>query len=144
MARKPHAGVTEQRKANLHRMEDAQVLFDGSRWRGAMYLAGYAVECRLKYKLMRRWKCFNLEELEATLAGKGIAETAFTHNLGRLIRAAGGWDRLRANGAMWTEFGEANEWQPAWRYNPDMASREVAQTLLDAAQRLIDWIENNL
>jgi hypothetical protein len=144
MARKPHSGISEQYKASLHRMEDARVLFAGRRWRGAMYLAGYAVECRLKYKLMRQWKCFSLEELDQKLAAKGVVETAFTHNLAQLIVRAGGWGRLRANNAMWAAFGDVNEWQPAWRYDSSPASREVAGTFLESSQRLVDWIENNL
>jgi hypothetical protein len=46
-------GISEQAKAGKHRLDDAHVLFNGARWRGAMYLAGYAIECRLKTKLMR-------------------------------------------------------------------------------------------
>jgi len=93
MARKQHSGVTDQRKASIHRMEDAQVLFRGRRWRGAMYLAGYAVECRLKYKLMQKWNCFTLEELEKRLASRGVSQSLFTHNLDTLLKLAGGRDR---------------------------------------------------
>ncbi len=40
-------GVSEQEKAGKHRMQDARVLLNAGRWRGAMYLAGYSVECLL-------------------------------------------------------------------------------------------------
>ncbi|MEO6807866.1 MAG: hypothetical protein ABI353_01995 [Isosphaeraceae bacterium] len=43
-------GVSEQEKAGKHRLEDAKALFDVGRWRGSMYLAGYAVECMLEDK----------------------------------------------------------------------------------------------
>ncbi len=144
MARKPHSGVTDQYKASLHRMEDARVLFAGRRWRGAMYLAGYAVECRLKYKMMRQWKCFNLEELGARLAAKGVVEAVFTHNLRQLLNISGGKDRLRDNNPTWRAFDLVNQWQPAWRYNPSPASRETAQLFLDAAQQVVEWVQNNL
>ena len=37
-------GVSEQSKAGKHRMDDARALFDAIRWRGAMYMSGYAIE----------------------------------------------------------------------------------------------------
>ena len=46
-------GVSEQGKAGKHRMDDARALLNAVRWRGAMYMAGYSVECLLKTKLMR-------------------------------------------------------------------------------------------
>jgi hypothetical protein len=101
MARKKHSGITEQRKAGLHRLEDAKVLLDGKRWRGAMYMAGYAVECALKYKLMRQWNCRTLDSLERKLREKGFRERMFIHSLDPLLRLSGGQDRLRAN-RRWT------------------------------------------
>jgi HEPN domain-containing protein len=125
-------------------MQDAQVLFDNGRWRGAMYLAGYAVECRLKYKLMRRWKCFNLEELEARLARRGIREQVITHNLDELLRLAGGRERLRDNGPQWSAFSFVNLWHPAWRYSADPAKEDTASRFLTAVTDLLRWIDNHL
>ena len=36
------------------RVADAQILLNGKRWPAAYYLAGYAVECRLKACIVRR------------------------------------------------------------------------------------------
>ncbi|HQU42571.1 MAG TPA: hypothetical protein PK867_07145 [Pirellulales bacterium] len=55
------SGVSEQAKAAKHRMDDARALFNATRWRGAMYLAGYSLECLLKVKLARDF----LEAVEA-------------------------------------------------------------------------------
>ena len=63
-----HAGLTEMRKAAIHRREDAKTLRDGRRWRGAMYMMGYSVECSIKARLMERFTSPNLEELEAELS----------------------------------------------------------------------------
>ena len=52
MARRPSNGVSEQAKAGKHRMDDARALLEARRWRGAMYMAGYSIEGRLKSKLM--------------------------------------------------------------------------------------------
>ena len=86
MVRKRHSGVTEQRRASLQRLKDARVLLAGNRWHGAMYMAGYAVECLLKFKLMRQWNCRNLVELETELGKKGGGPKVFTHNLEELLR----------------------------------------------------------
>jgi len=72
MMRDPYYGVSEQRKAGKHRLEDAQALLNKSRWRGAMYMAGYAIECLLKTKLMRMFDCRHLRELEEELQTRGL------------------------------------------------------------------------
>lgn len=143
MARKQYAGITEQRKASLHRLADAEALFQKERWRGAMYLAGYAVECRLKYQLMRKWKCFTLEELEATLARKGVGLNPFTHNLDSLLKSLGCRERLRLDQPKWTAFTKVNRWRPAWRYSAHLASRDAASIFLSAVRDVIRWVENN-
>jgi HEPN domain-containing protein len=145
MPRREHAGLSEQRKASLHRLEDAQVLFNGGRWRGAMYMAGYAVECRLKYTLMRQWKCFTLIELEKRLDSRGLHQSLFTHNLETLLKVARGWQRLKQNFTLWTKFFNLiNQWKPAWRYDPDPASRDEAEDFLTTTKEFLQWVENNL
>lgn len=65
-------GVSEQGKAGKHRMDDARALLNAVRWRGAMYMAGYSIECLLKTKLMRMFDCRHLRELEEELQRRGI------------------------------------------------------------------------
>jgi HEPN domain-containing protein len=67
MARDLFRGISDQEKASKHRMTDAEALFAERRWRGAMYLAGYAVECLLKARLMRMFGCRHLDDLEDEL-----------------------------------------------------------------------------
>ncbi len=57
MTRDLFYGVTEQGKVGKHRMDDARVLLNAARWRGATYMAGYSIECLLKTKLMRMFDC---------------------------------------------------------------------------------------
>ena len=45
-------GISELARASRHRFADARALLREARWQGAMYIAGYAVECLLKTKLM--------------------------------------------------------------------------------------------
>lgn len=147
MLRELYYGVTEQAKAGKHRLDDARALLNAVRWRGAMYLAGYAVECLLKTKLMRRFDCRHLRELEEELQRRGTLPaqaTVFTHQLEVLLRLANGLDRLRQNEEHWRLFNMVNRWVPAWRYAADLSNRADAEDFLEAVERVSHWIENNL
>ena len=147
MAKAAHHGLSEQSKAVKHRRDDAQVLFDGGRWRGAMYLAGYCIECLLKAKLMRMFRCRQLHELEQTLQRRGIltaSGTVFTHQLETLFVLTGGWNRLRNDPDLWRVFQHVNRWMPAWRYTADLSSRQEASRFLEAVDEVRNWIENNI
>ena len=60
------------------RLEDAAVLLERKRYAGAIYLAGYSVECLLKWAITRRHEYIylpaNLEihDLDALLSGAGL------------------------------------------------------------------------
>ena len=56
-----YGGISEISKAVGHRLIDAEVLLSNRRWRASMYMAGYAVECRLKTKLMKKYDCDHLK-----------------------------------------------------------------------------------
>ncbi|QTA85407.1 HEPN domain-containing protein [Desulfonema magnum] len=128
-------------------MDDAQALFNAGRWRGAMYMAGYAVECLLKTKLMRIYNCRNLHELEDELQRRGVLThntTVFTHHLELLFRLTQGFDRLRQNRTLWPEFNIINSWVPAWRYTVNLSNRKDAEDFLEAVGNIMRWIENNV
>ena len=79
-----HDSIREQASASRQRLEDARVLLRASRWRGSMYIAGYAVECLLKTKLMPIYDCKNLRELDDVLQKRfvlPVGSTTFTHQV---------------------------------------------------------------
>jgi len=140
-------GVSEQAKAGKHRMDDALALLNAVRWRGAMYLAGYSIECLLKTKLMRMFDCRHLRELEEELQRRGILSaqaSIFTHQLELLLRLAKGLERLRQNEGHWRLFNMVNRWVPAWRYTADLSNRDDAEDFLAAVGKVSQWIENNI
>jgi HEPN domain-containing protein len=140
-------GVSDQGKAGKHRMDDARALFNAVRWRGAMYLAGYSIECLLKTKLARMFDCRHLRELEEELQRRGALptpSTIFTHQLEVLLRFTQGLDRLRQNELLWRLFNIGNRWVPAWRYSADLSKREDAEDFLEAVESVAHWIENNV
>lgn len=147
MARETHHGVSEQSKASRHRRDDAQVLLSAARWRGAMYLGGYSVECLLKSRLMKKFECRTLRMLDEELKGRGLiaAEaTMYTHQFESLLRVTGHLDRLRKDLTLWPSFSILNRWVPAWRYDPDLSNREEAEDFFEALDRITSWIRANL
>jgi HEPN domain-containing protein len=140
-------GVSEQAKACKHRLDDAKALFEASRWRGSMYLAGYAVECLLKTKLMRMFKCRHLQDLDDELQDRNIIPsgvTVFTHQLELLLGWTGARHRLQRDRLRWQLFNEANRWLTAWRYSPNLGSRSEAEYFFEAVEKTLNWIENNV
>jgi HEPN domain-containing protein len=147
MAKADFDGRSEQSKAGKHRREDAQVLFEHRRWRGAMYLGGYALECLLKVRLMERFGCDSLAQLEPLLIRRGLlsaTQTIYTHRLERLLQAAQAQDRIQASPADWGNFVIVNQWVEAWRYNPSLATESEAAEFLDALDLVLRWIESNV
>ena len=128
-------------------MDDARALLNAVRWRGAMYMAGYSIECLLKTKLMRIFNCRNLRELEEELQGKKILAaqaTVFTHQLELLLRLTNAIDRLRQNEEHWRLFNMVNRWVPAWRYTADQSNADDAKDFLEAVEKVSRWIEHNI
>ena len=147
MSRNLYYGVSEQAKVSRHRLDDARALFNAVRWRGAMYMAGYAVECLLKTKLMRIYNCRHLRELEAELRRRGALtahETIFTHQLEALLKLTQGLDRLRQNQSLWRAFNTVNRWIPAWRYTANLTNREDAEDFMRAVEQIMHWIDTNI
>jgi len=128
-------------------MDDARALFQARRWRGAMYMAGYSIECRLKAKLMRMFDCRHLRELEEELRRRGTLPadaTVFSHQLEILLRLTQALDRLRRNEPIWRSFNIVNRWVPGWRYSADLSKREDAEDFLEAIDKVAHWIDNNV
>ena len=140
-------GVSELGKAGKHRLDDAWSLINAVRWRGAMYLAGYSVECLLKTKLMRMFDCRHLRELEEELIRRKTLPTrttVFTHQLEVLLRLTNAFDRLRQSEDHWRSFNRVNRWVPAWRYTADLSNKDDANDFLEAVKKVSLWIEHNI
>jgi hypothetical protein len=147
MAKDEYGGITAQTKAGLHRQRDAEALLHAQRWLGAMYLAGYSVECLLKSKLMQRFDCHDLKELETHLRTKQLmrtADTVFSHQLYFLLQLTGALDRLRMNRQAWLAFATVNAWVPAWRYSPLARTKQEAKEFVDAVKIVTHWLTVNV
>ena len=147
MNRNLHNGVSELAVASRQRLVDAQTLLNASRWRGAMYMAGYAVECLLKTKLLHIYDCKNLRELEDLLRQRSILSayrTVFTHELEGLLRLTPSYNRLRQDRDFWRMFQVVNLWTPQWRYTVKQTTYQEAAKFLTFIENVMHWIHTNL
>lgn len=142
-----HDGIREQASASRQRLEDARVLLRASRWRGAMYIAGYAVECLLKTKLMPIYDCKNLRELDDVLQRRFALPTGgtiFTHQLETLFKLTPSYQRLQQNRDILSLFNVVNRWAPKWRYVSKQTTGDEASFFMDAVEKVMHWIDNNI
>jgi hypothetical protein len=108
------------------RIADAAILLAAGRWSGAYYLAGYALECGLKACIAR------LTNQDDFPRDRKFVEECYTHNLEKLLKAAGLKPALdadtSANPAFAGHWGVARDWQETSRYEQKRSSRPKSST----------------
>lgn len=143
MGRTAYSSPEDQRKAALRRRADARRLLEAgaNHTRGAMYLAGYAIECKIKAVAMERFRCRTL----ASLAQKWKVDDreVYTHNLEVLLGRLGVLDRLKASPVGMDFRFQVNRWRTSWRYDRHNPTLPQANAFLDAVDRVLRWLEAN-
>lgn len=144
MARYDFEGLSEQRRAAIRRLADARVLYADGHWRGAMYLAGYVIECRLKARLMEMHGCLTLKELGRRLSARypRATESITTHNIEALLSYTGVLERMQAHADMDTKraYYLCRTWRTSWRYHPEQGNEHECTAFLNAVDRLSRFI----
>jgi hypothetical protein len=151
MAKSEFSKITEQRKAAFKRLRDAEALLDekdgdwskqkGEHARGAMYIAGYAVECKLKAIAMEVNGCRDLEELRRRW--RVTEQDIYTHGLEALARRLPLYHRFRRS-TVWRSFTtQVNRWRPSWRYDPHDHLNGTAAQFIAAVRDVYNWLETN-
>ncbi len=122
----------ELRQLAEDRIADAAILLASGRWTGAYYLADYALECGLKVCIA------SLTNQDDFPRDRKFVEECYTHNLEKLLKAAGLKAALDAdtltNPTFAGHWGIARDWQESSRYE---------QKTQVEAQKLFDAITNN-
>jgi HEPN domain-containing protein len=124
------------------RILDAACLLAGSRWAGAYYLAGYAVECGLKACIMA-----HVEAIGAIFQDRKFSEKCWTHDLEELVKLANLKPTLdveaAANVVLSANWAVAKDWKETSRY--EQKTQPEAQALYDAITHAPDgvltWIQ---
>ncbi len=152
MSRYQHAGRTEQAKAALQRQADANALRKKGRWRGAMYLLGYVVECKLKARLMEMYDVSTLSALEEELTrrfkGQLSQDVDFkTHSIEYLFRFTNARDRLIAsNGdeSCLRAYRQCCAWSTSWRYDPRIGDENKCSLFFDSVGAFCRFITHSV
>ncbi|MFQ5492463.1 MAG: hypothetical protein ACE5GE_17275, partial [Phycisphaerae bacterium] len=109
--------------------------------RGAIYLGGYAIECKLKALAMERYHCSTLKDLEEKRS-LPYGEL-HTHGLIALLRHLQLYDKLRRSEVGRDFANYVGRWTPHWRYNPRNWPEAKARAFLEAVDRVYVWLDNN-
>lgn len=111
------------------RLEDAKILLNETRFSGAIYLAGYAIECQLKYAFCARNNQF---DLPARLE---------THDWEHLLAAAGRAGHIKTQRPIMVIYEALVErWGPALRYRTRQYAPTEALRLYNDMEALYDFL----
>lgn len=120
------------------RFEDADVLFADERNTGAVYLAGYAVECMLKALLLSRIPADEQEEMAATFRGNRAHD--FDWILDQYYEQGGTRPPREINGCL----GAMDEWSTELRYDPAQMIDAEAERFLESARKVVRWADGRM
>jgi len=125
--------ATVFRQASIERLRDARCLHEAGRYQGAIYLCGYALECRLKFCVCTARRVPHLAEVEAKNLG---------HRLDKSLDAAGLNEKLSKNEDRKVAFLRIiRQWSTEIRYSGSARSKGESESFLDDATVLIGWLE---
>ena len=146
MASYMFSGRTEQAKAAFRRKADATILRQQRHWRGAMYLLGYAVECKLKARLMEIHRARTLGELEERLSKRIGTRVQLTgkegHSIVRLVELTGA--RTRMDRETFIAYTMCAHWRVDWRYDPQEGKETECQEFFESATRFLGFVASSI
>jgi hypothetical protein len=133
---------TELQLLSRDRLIDAQSHLVASRWSGAYYLAGYAIECALKAAVLRY-----VDQTGIIFEDKKFVEKCWTHDLEVLVKMAEleayRGIAISANVQLGTNWLIAKDWNESFRYRN--STQQKAQSLYDAVSDptngVLQWIK---
>jgi hypothetical protein len=111
------------------RLEDARILLAQKRNRGALYLAGYSVECALKWAITRQ-----REEVY-------LPASLEIHDLDKLMGESGLAAQLQRDSAIAPFFSAlVDEWGPQGRYDAGRLDDQKARLLYNQIKQVYSWL----
>jgi hypothetical protein len=120
-------------QASKERLLDAKCLHEAGRFQGAIYLCGYALECKLKFCVCVARGVSNLEEGEARSLG---------HGLDKSLHAAGLNKKLYKNEDLRVAFLRiTRQWSTDIRYSGSARSDRESESFLRDTRALLGWLE---
>jgi len=117
------------------KLDDADCLFRGNRFDGAVYLAGYALEIALKVRLCNDHGLSGFPE-KLSEADPLTTKKWFTHSLIKLEERS----RLNLSSSYLTDWSVVQDWDVEARYKKSHKSQDEARDFLDSVQNLVETI----
>jgi len=153
-------GFSQYRKAAARRLRDAEELLqppslaleeqgaETRHLRGAVYLAGYAVECILKaYIISQTTSAMSLADAveERRRAGEQVPNIlgADGHDLRRLLSLTDLEGRF-ATDERKKDWSLCIKWKSTWRYDPKPPTATFASEMIVAVRHIYRWVERQI
>lgn len=123
--------LTPEELNNLanERLTDAKVLQEAGRLECSLYICGYAIEMKLKYRI-----CKTLGWDEYAIDGN-ISKAFKTHELDRLLHISGVEKRI--NATFIAEWSIVLKWDPEIRYSSEKQIPEAVKLMIEATEILL-------
>ncbi|SIO59831.1 HEPN domain-containing protein [Singulisphaera sp. GP187] len=122
----------------FQRYDDAQVLLRADHTTGAVYLAGYGIECILKALVLSELAPTARAELLNSFRGSRAHEYDWLRT--RYLKQGG----ARFPRDITEAFTLVNDWSTEMRYLPRTLRVDEAVGFLSAAERIIRWVDGRL
>jgi HEPN domain len=120
------------------RLVEARILRKADQTTGAVYLAGYGVECMLKALILEATRSNKREEMMASF--RGMAGHNFDWLRNQYLLSGG----IRFPPAVARAFTLVSDWSTELRYDPSSIDPEEADAFLDAADEIIKWADERI
>ena len=152
-------GISQLVKSGPRRLRDAEELMQLPTLRphegdantrhlqGAMYLAGYAVECLLKAYLTEQERCQRLSEAENRINERRaklnvepvlkISSSAAGHSIGYLLQLTDLVEQAGYDPKLW---GRVAVWRSVWRYDASVVKRDTAEAFMNDVRSAVNWL----
>lgn len=125
--------IRELKKIASARLKDAEILSQGKRYDGAVYLCGYAVELTLKAKIC---KTLNWTDFPSTNSEFQGLQSFKTHRLDLLLRLSGQEGKIKT--AFLADWSIVASWDSETRYSViGTASATDAFYIIESAKVII-------
>ena len=137
---RPNRSVEVRRfhRVALQRFEDSEILLDGGRNTGAIYLAGYAVECALKAIPLSATPLSQIPDLAKSFRGGRGHDLEWLKE--QYLRAG----RPGFPPALARNFARVNSWKTDIRYKPGPSLVRDAEEFIGAVGLILGWVEELL
>jgi hypothetical protein len=108
-----------------------------------MYMLGYAIECSLKARLMERFGCQHLQELERQLGRRLKRKLNLrTHSLDVLLEYAQSEHRL--TGSLQHAYNRCRTWTVQWRYDPFVGNERECLEFFEDGDRFLKFVAHTV